>query len=294
MSTQAAPACLALSIALALAWLGLGGDADAAVRYLYYNQGSKFDAERAFPFQVLKLILAKSGKPYQLRPSPIGRATESRAIDALAAGEQIDVAWLGVSRSVDSKLLPVRIPIERGLLGYRVFLIDKRRQGDFRKIASLQDLRRFRALQAGGWPDIEVLRNAGIEVRTGDYTHLFQMTLARRGDYFPRSAMEAFVEKDRHAEDAPGLAVEETVALHYPLTSMFYVRKSDTTLHDDLYRGFQRAYADGSYMRLFTSNPDIRTALRQAKLAKRRIIEIENPFFPVEDRTIDARYWYRP
>jgi hypothetical protein len=268
--------------------------AEAAARYIYYNQGSKFDAERSFPFQVLKLILAKSGKPYQLRPSPIGRATETRAIDALVAGEKIDVAWLGVSQTVDNKLLPVRIPIERGLLGYRVFLIDQRRQDDFRKVASLQDLRRYRALQAAGWPDIEVLRNAGLEVRTGDYTHLFQMTLARRGDFFPRSAFEAFVERDKHADDAPGLAVEETLALHYPYASMFYVRRSETTLHDDLYRGFQRAYADGSYMRLFLSNPDIRTALRQAKLTSRHIIEIDNPFFPAEDRAIDARYWYRP
>jgi hypothetical protein len=287
-------ACLALLIGATLICLGVCGGASAQVRYLYFAQGNKAEAEKTFPYQVLKLILVKSGKPYQLKASPIGRSNESRTIDALIANEKIDVAWLGVSKALDSELLPVRIPIDRGLLGYRIFLIDARRQDEFRRIRSLQDLRRYRMLQGPGWADIDAMRNAGLDVRTGDYLHLFQMTMAGRGDLFPRSAFEAFYEKDKHAADAPGLAVEQTLALHYPHTSMFYVRKSDKTLHDDLYRGFQRAYADGSYMRLFLSHPDIRSALGKAKLTSRRVIEIDNPVFPPEDRAIDAKYWFQP
>ena len=266
----------------------------APPRVVYYNQGRRANAEKRFYFQVLKLVLRESGKPYVLKPSPLGTMTDTRATEALTDGEPIDVAWLGVNATLDQQLSPVRIPIDRGLLGYRIFLIDGARQGEFDKVRDLADLRRLIALQGAGWADVAVLHQAGLQVRTGDYSHLYRMTLARRGDFFPRSAFEAFSEQTQHVAEAPGLAVEKTLVLHYPLTSMFYVRKTDRTLHDDLYRGFLNAYADGSYMRLFNSNPDIRSALHQARLKSRRVIEIDNPFLSPETRAIDARFWYRP
>ena len=82
--------------------------------------------------------------------------------------------------------------------------------------------------------------------------------------------------------------------LRYRFTSMFYVAKSNPALHGDLYRGFLKAFDDGSYDRLFRHNPVIQTALSRANLDHRRIIEIDNPYLSRTTRGIPDRFWYRP
>jgi hypothetical protein len=283
--------------ALGLAGLALAADARApapAPHVIYYNTNNGIEATRTLPYQVLKLALSKCGKTYVLRPSPLGKATEQRAIEAMVAGQQVDVAWLGVSPQADEKLLPVLFPVDGGLLGYRLLLIDGARQAEFSKVRSVDDLRRLSALQGAGWPDVPLLRGAGLRVLTGEYKDLFRMLVVGRGDYFPRGAYEVFGEQKDNAAKAPGLAVEKTLLLHYPFTAMFYVQRSNHALHDDIYRGLMAAERDGSYKALFNSNPLVRSAIDQGGFRSRRLIEIDNPYLSAQARAIDARYWYRP
>ncbi len=261
---------------------------------IYYNTGNSVPAEKTFDFRVLKLALSKSGKAYRLAPSPLGPATEPRVIEAMVSGQKLDVAWLGASADADDKLAPVLIPIDRGLLGYRLLLIDGARQAEFSRIRNLADLRALSMLQGKGWPDVAVLRHAGLKVRTGKYRDLFRMLMAGRADDFPRGANEIFGEQPSNLAGAPGLAIEKTLVLHYTFTSLFYVQKTNTILHDDLYRGFLRAIDDGSYEALFRSDPAIRVALTQANLKSRRLIEIDNPYLSPETRSIAPRFWFKP
>lgn len=271
-----------------------GAAAKAPAQVIYYNQGNGLAAETTFGFKVLELALTKSGRSAVLRPSPLGRVTEPRAIEAIASRNLMDVAMLGTSIAADAKLAAVPLPIDRGLLGYRLLLIDGARQGEFSRVRDLRQLRSLTALQGKGWPDVAILRHAGLTVWTGTYEKLFAMTLARRGDFFPRGILEAYGEQTRQAPVNPGLEVETSLLLHYRFTSMFYVAKSNQTLHDDLYRGFVRAFDDGSYDRLFRQNPAIQNALGKADLDHRRIIEIDNPYLSPTTRAIPDRFWYRP
>jgi hypothetical protein len=262
---------------------------------VYYAQGDGVAAERSFHFQVLKLGLSKTGRAYDLRPSPIGRANSRRTAGAMAADGPIDVQWIAASLEDDQKMSPILFPIDMGLLGYRVFLIDGARQNEFSQIKTIDDLRKMVALQGSGWADVNVLRSAGLRVRTAPmYVDLFHMTVNGRADYFPRGAFEAYSEKLRFAGSAPGLEVEDTLVLHYPFSTIFYVRKTNTQLRDDLYRGLVAAFDDGSYKALFLSNPDVQSVLASAHLKTRRVIEIDNPFLSAEMRAIDKRFWYQP
>jgi hypothetical protein len=268
--------------------------AKAAPQVIYYNQGNGLAAETTFGFKVLELALAKSGRQAVLKPSPLGRVTEPRAIEAIAAGNLMDVAMLGTSIAADAKLAAVPLPIDRGLLGYRLLLIDGARQAEFSRVGDLERLRRLTALQGKGWPDVDILRHAGVTVWTGAYEKLFAMTLARRGDFFPRGILEAYGEQARQSAANPGLQVETSLLLHYRFTSMFYVARSNRALHNDLYRGFVRAFDDGAYDRLFHQDPGIQNALDRANPAQRRIIEIDNPYLSSTTRAIPDRFWYRP
>lgn len=260
---------------------------------IYYNQGNGLAAEDTFGFKVLKLALVKSGRRDVLKASPLGRVTEPRAIEAIAAGNLMDVAMLGTSAAADAKLSAVPLPIDRGLLGYRLLLIDGARQTEFSQVRDLSQLRRLTALQGKGWPDVDILRHAGVTVWTGTYEKLFAMTMAGRGDFFPRGILEAYREQAMHSSANPGLEVESSLLLHYRFTSMFYVAKSNSVLHDDLYRGFVKAFDDGSYDRLFRKDPNIQSALDKAKLGRRRIIELDNPYLSPTTRAIPDRFWYR-
>jgi hypothetical protein len=268
--------------------------AKARPQVIYYNQGNGLAAETTFGFKILELALSKSGRRFVLKPSPLGRVTEPRAIEAIAARNLMDVAMLGTSSAADAKLAAVPLPIDRGLLGYRLLLIDGARQAEFSRVRDLRHLRGLTALQGKGWPDVDILRHAGVTVWTGTYEKLFAMTLARRGDFFPRGILEAYQEQARMASANPGLEVETSLALHYRFTSMFYVAKSNQALHDDLYRGFVRAFDDGSYDRLFRRDAGIQEALERADLGRRRIIEIDNPYLSPATRAIPDRFWYRP
>ena len=283
-----------LIIGLSIAGVALGAAAQEPT-LVYYAQGNGVAAEAGLPFQVLKLGLSKSGKNYALKPSPIGRANAQRTADAMAADGPIDVEWIGASISDDKKLLPVLFPIDRGLLGYRVFLIDGARQNEFSQIKTLSDLQKMVALQGAGWTDVYVLRGAGLRVRTAPtYPDLFRMTVGGRADYFPRGALEAYGEKTKFANTAPGLEVENALMLHYPYSTIFYVKKTDRALRDNLYRGLVAAFNDGSFNSLFLSNPDTQQVLAIAHLDTRRVIEIDNPYLSADMKAVDQRFWYKP
>jgi ABC-type amino acid transport substrate-binding protein len=283
-----------LVIGLCIAGVALGAAAQEPT-VVYYAQGDGVAAEAGLPFQVLKLGLSKSGKTYVLKPSPIGRANAQRTADAMVADGPIDVQWIGASILDDQKMLPVLFPIDRGLLGYRIFLIDGVRRNEFSQIKTLADLQKMTALQGAGWTDVNVLRSAGLRVRTAPtYPDLFRMMVAGRADYFPRGAFEAYGEKAKFANTAPGLEVENTLTLHYLYSNIFYLKKTDRALHDDLYRGLVAAFDDGSFNSVFLSNPDVQMVLATAHLNTRRVIEIDNPFLSAEMKGVDKRFWYKP
>ncbi len=262
---------------------------------VYYNQSAGAKAEDSFPFQVLKLALAKSGKPYVLQPSPIGKADSDRAAAAMQADGPIDVQWIPQRSQDDAKMLPVLFPVDRGLLGYRLFLIDGARQGAFDQVRTVDDLKQLVALQGKGWADVAILRAAGLHVRTAPtYEDLFKMTVGGRADFFPRGAFEAYNEVEKWGPATPGLAVEQGLILHYPLATIFYVKKSDKALADDLLRGLVTAFDDGSYMKLFLSNADVRKVLDMAHMKSRRMINIDNPFMSDAMKATNQKYWWKP
>jgi hypothetical protein len=263
--------------------------------YVYYAQSNGAHLEDSFPCRLLKLALQKSGKPYVLLPSPKGDVTESRAMELIDARQGIDVEWVGANQAAEDRLLPVLFPIDGGLLGYRIFLIDGARQVEFSRIRSLSDLQAMTALQGKGWADVKVLRNSRLRVFTAfNRENIYKMLMVGRGDYFPRAAFEAFSEQKKFQGAAPGMTVEKTLALHYPLTLLYYVAKSNVTLRDDIYAGLQRAFQDGSYQKLFMSDPDVRTAIDLGDLSARHIFEIDNPVLPSDVKAIPPRYWYHP
>jgi len=168
----------------------------------------------------------------------------------------------------------VYIPMNKGVLGWRLGLI---RKGDAARMAdvdTLDDLKRVRLAQGLHWPDTDILRANGISVITApNYEGLFPMIVGGRFDYFPRSVMEIWKEQ---ASNADTLEVEPRIALHYPYyTSYYMLNRGNTRLAEAIRQGMEKALADGSFDRLFEQHHG--ESLRRAQLDKRVVIELQNP-----------------
>ena len=188
----------------------------------------------------------------------------------------LDLLWAGASKDLDQRFLTVRIPLLKGLLGHRVFIIRDNDQASFDQVTSLEDLKRLDAGMGAFWGSTKVLENAGLNVvKTVKYQNLFYMVDGERFDYFPRAVHEPWNELASRPD--LNLSVEEKLLLVYPYAMYFYVRKDNIDLHKKLEKGLELAISDGSFDEIFFNNDLVKSALEKAQLGDRRVLRISNP-----------------
>jgi hypothetical protein len=250
----------------------------------------EFKEDRRFDYalKLLKLGLSKTGIDYRVELAPVAMNQERQVVE-LEANRTIDVAPIPSSAEREERLLAIRIPIQKGVLGLRLGLIRKGDQGRFAAVSSLADLKSLRIGQGQEWPDTLILRANGIDVITAPrYEGLFGMLAGERFDYFPRSANEIWDELENHAAS---LEVESRIALHYYYDAYFMLNKKNTTLAERLRQGLEKAIADGSFDRLFDEYHGER--LRKSRLDQRIVIELKNPLLTPGTPSDRPELWYQ-
>jgi hypothetical protein len=275
---------------LLLSLVALLARAAAPPTVVYPRAETDVDDRDRYPVQLLKLALRKAHASYELKPHPVFML-QVRAMREVEQQSGLDIVWTMTSRDREQALLPIRIPIDRGLLGWRLLLVQSAGAGRFASMTSLEQLKGLRAGQGADWPDTAILRDAGLAVdESARYGDLFQKLAAGRIDYFPRSVQEIWGELDNHKTE--GFVVEPTLALHYPTAMYFFVNRKRADLAADIRRGLDIALRDGSFEALFLQN--FGDTLKRARLDKRRVFEMPNPLLPPETPLADRRLWYRP
>lgn len=274
------------AVVLVVCWVG--GPAWATRMVVSYPQPEASNDERsAYPIKMLALALSKSGTAYELQPS-LSKMPQGRALAQLAQGMDVNVVWSMTSQEREKDLLPIRIPLDKGLLGWRIFLINKTSAARFGQIKTVEDLGKLECAQGHDWPDTEILRANGLKVQgVPSYDSLFKMLQRGRYDYFPRSVIEIWEEEKSH----PGmdLEIEKTLILQYPTALYFFVNKTDKTLAGLIEAGLQTAIKDGSFEKLFEQTyGDI---IKRANLKGRTRFQLSNPLLPVQTPLQDKGLW---
>lgn len=280
-----------MKLLLAMFCLLLASQVSAAVLDVVYPQAEERPPED-YGYQVLQLALSKSGQPYRLSLSSYKMNLE-RTRSELKAGT-VSVCDFGTGQAFEQMFLPVYFPIDRGLSGYRLFIINRALAPAFAQIHDLAGLRKKVAGQGRGWADTLILEAAGIHVRTAEFDDLFRMVDAQRFDFYPLGVEEVYPLWSRYRALAPNSIVEKTLVLHYPFARLFFVRKDNTALRDALLLGLQRALADGSLQRLLDGNARFSGALKRADLKHRTLIEIDNPNASPEFKAMPRAYFLTP
>jgi ABC-type amino acid transport substrate-binding protein len=264
-----------------------------AAEPLTYPLHSKGDDPEAYVVELLRQALARSSGEYQLHPS-YRSMPQSRAEQSLEQNDgSVQLMWAMTTRAREESLLPVRIPIYKGLIGWRVLLVRREDKDWLAKVHSAEDLKPLRIGQRADWPDTRILRSNGLQVITSQsYDSLFRMLDAGRFDLFPREVVVAWNEQARSSQEGLNLEVDEHIVIHYPTAFYFFTSRARADLAVSIERGLEEMVADGSFDALFQQHHG--ATLKRVGLERRRVIELENPDLPPQTPFQRQELWYHP
>jgi len=241
---------------------------------------------------LLKLALEKTRETdgdFELKPSHY-YIVQPRAIKEVVTGNKLDVCWTVTSNAREQDMLPIRIPLLKGLLGYRLLMIRDGEQAEFAKINAVESLGRLVAGQGEDWIDTKVLQFNGLNVLgITDYFSIFPMLAKKRVDYFPRGLIEPWDEIEKHAQ--LNLAIEESLLLHYQSPIYFFVHRDNRKLANRLERGLRLAIEDGSFEQRFLEFTRHNEIFNRARVKERKIFQLKNPYLPPATPTNEKKLW---
>jgi ABC-type amino acid transport substrate-binding protein len=205
--------------------------------------------------------------------------TRMRSAALIDRNQGVDLFWATTTIERENLLHPIRIPLLKGLMKHKVFLIHADDQAKFSAVKNLEDLQELRAGQGADWPDTAIFLVNGIDVVTStNYESLYKMLAAKRFDFFPRGSNQILSEL-RHNADK-NIVVERELVLVYPAPVYFFVDSKNLQLAQRIEKGLRAMVQDGSFDRYFNNHPLIVEALTELNLNERRAIYIHNPLLP--------------
>ena len=265
---------------------------ELVIRYLPVE--NHLDAVHAYYIDVLKLALDKTVPdegPYRLQPLNHDMV-QTRALEELKRNRRIDIYWTMTSTQREKELIPVRIPLLKGLLGYRIFIIRREDKQKFQAITSLDELRQYQAGQGHDWPDTKVLLENNINVTpVTDFDGLFTMLQKKRIDYIPRGINEPWLELEVYKD--LDLMVDSHIMFEYRAPVYFFVNKTNQVLADRIEGGLIKALNDGSFEKLFKSKQGTDDILEKANFGGRLIFKLDNPFLTPETPLQKKSFWIK-
>lgn len=252
---------------------------------------SHFKKRDQYFLELLELAVKKSNEKIELVPVPMPNQVESRDVINLNK-KIIDIHWMHTSNELESRLIPIRIPLDRGLFGWRLVLINKSNRDLLKTVSNESDLKEFIFLQGYDWPDTAILEANGFHLETSstNFKNIFRMLQRKRADIFPRSVLEIWDEVEQQHNNA--IVIDPYILIYYPTAFYFFVAKDNQPLADAIEKGLERALEDGSFAALFEQH--YAGMIRKAEIENRRIIIIDNPILPPATPLERNELWLLP
>ncbi len=226
----------------------------AAPMVVSYLKLEDFDAHYNYRYQLIEQALEITRPEfgdYQLKPFA-SQTSSTRYAQLLTEGQQLNVLWASPGTPI-AKADAITIPIDivKGLLGYRVCLINTNALSNLNFINDLNAFSKIKIGQ-GQWPDRAVYHfNQVTEVDAPNFPALFKMLGAKRFDCIPLGIDEVErVYQDKKSQ-YPFLAIDSHLLIYYHYPVYLYVSKKHPELAKRLTTGIQKMQSNGSFDQLF-------------------------------------------
>ncbi len=255
---------------------------------------AKVDPVYDYFVELTRLVLSKNEQLYpQSRLVFIGSkdVTQGRSL-VMLEHDYADIIWSGTDAKREELYLPIRIPLFRGLLGYRVLLIRKEDKEKFLQIEKPSQLKKLNACQGAHWPDSDILEANGYLVSRVMHFHaMFKMLAMKRCDYFPRAIFEGYAEQSAIEPSLPNIILMDDLILHYNFPFYYFVEKNNTELAERLENGLLTALADGSLMHLMRTHKVSKHLFPLDKWKDKRYFELSNKVLGSELSLKNKQFW---
>ncbi len=224
---------------------------------------------------------------------PIG--SESRLTAEMQAGD-LNLAFIPpngdrLRLKKQGILREIGIPLDRGLLGYRICLVTEANKDMLQNVRTAEDLRRFTVGQGFGWGDAAVYRQAGIPVVEASFSSMLDplRTLAAgRFDVLPLGVTEYQHFLAEYAKQATGLTADTHLLISYPWFRFVWVSATapdGDALYTALNKGFAIIAANGTFTAVFER---FKGHFDPHALKGRTIIDLKSPYGRMD--SLDPRF----
>lgn len=191
----------------------------------------------------------------------------------------------------EAQSIAVKIPIDKGLLNYRLLLVNQDQVQKFSHIKDLNDLKKFNVGLLSDWVTARIVHSHHFNsIDIPSYEGLFRLLAANKYDYTIRGVNEIYSEIDIYSPQNNNLTVLPGIALYINSPAYVFVSKNYPRLAQRIERGFELMHQDGSFdlilMKWFKKYLDT------AQLDQRLVIHIDNPFLPEGTPIENKAYWY--
>lgn len=250
--------------------------------------------EKDYFIALTMLVLSKTEHSYpdsSIKIVNIKKLTQGRLF-RLIDDESIDIVWSGTNKRREKLYLPIRIPLMKGMLGYRVLLANKDNREKLESISSESELKALTACQGMHWPDSDILEGNGFLVhRVAHHEAMFEMVEKKRCDYFPRAIFEGAGDSEEFRHKYPNIVQIKHILLQYPLPVYYFVNKKNKSLAKRLYDGLFMAIQDGSLLALMKSHENTKSIFPINKWKNTKIFKLSNLTLPLKTPLNDKKLW---
>ncbi len=266
----------------------------APMVYCYPPPESDADQRMGYYFELLHSALVATAPKwgaFVLKPSTIVMNADRSQV-MLSRSDTITMLVRTTSNERETVLRPIMIPVDKGLTGYRLFLIQQSTQAKLDNVQSLDDSKSFPIGQGLHWVDSEILRSAGLTVVTGvSYEALFKMLKGGRFDLFSRGVNEISKELAVGRASNPDLTIEQHLLLYYPLPRYFFFARTPEgeRLAQRVEEGLKMLVQSGEFDRQYKAFK--RQILQGLNLSGRRVFKISNPTLSPQTPLGQHEYW---
>lgn len=265
------------------------------MRFVYPPPEVPGDERHLYYWHLLDAALASNRDKYgdySTTAFALPMTFQRAAAEVESGGRRVNIVSRATNLDLEKRLLPVRIPLDKGLLGVRMFLIMPETQARLDKVRTLDELRQFTVGQSSSWSDVRILQSAGFKLVLSDaYSPLFAMLGARRFDLFSRGAIEIESEWSGNVDSVPGLTIEKRFLLHYPLPRYFFVPRGaqGERMAERIEDGLQRLRRSGEFERRYQAWKKL--VFKDIQLSGRTVFRLPNPELSPATPLADKYWW---
>lgn len=265
------------------------------MRFVYPPPESAGDERHLYYWQLLDAVLESNREVYgdfETTPFAMPMTFQRAAAEVESENGLVNIVSRATNPDLEKRLRPIRIPLDKGLLGARMFLVMPETQARLERISRLDELQHFTIGQSSSWTDVRVLQAAGFKLVLADgYVPLFGMLGAGRFDLFARGAIEIEAEWRANRERVAGLSIEKRFLLFYPMPRYFFVPRTPEgeRMAERIEDGLQRLRQSGEFERRFQNWKKL--VFKDVQLSGRTVFRLPNPELSPETPLADPYWW---